>query len=168
MWKVITAISIATTLTGCASTFEAMGRDPVRVEKISASDKDVIATVSLSAEKRNVLVSLNGDKKGFYCAEPPPEVAKAFDIDRTNIFEGEGQLTPEQKAKLKAELKEKTKEAITVLAQRTVLLDVYRTGTYSLCQFYVNGAIDKQQLLEQFSKLSTSVVNALSQPTPAK
>lgn len=167
MWKYFAAVLITSSLTACASTFEAMGRDPVRVEKISASDKDVIATVSLSAEKRNVLISLSGDKKGFYCAEPPPEVAKSFDIDRTNILEGEGQLTSDEKAKLKAELKEKTVEAITVLAQRTVLLDVYRTGTYSLCQFFVNGAINEDQLLSQFDKLSTSVINALSQPAPA-
>lgn len=147
-------------LSGCAGVFDAMTRDPVRVEKISGSKDDVIATVSLSAEKRNVVIALQGNKKGSFCAEPPPEVAKAFDIDRSVTLDAS--LSEEQQAKLKAEQRETTKEAITILGQRTVLLDVYRTGTYSLCQFYVNGAISEADLVKEFTKLTDNVIKALS------
>lgn len=160
--------SFAVALTGCAGMFDAIQRDPVRIEKISIREGDALATVSLNAEKRNVLVSLSEGKVGVYCAEPPPEVAKALDIGRVASVKAEGGLTPEKKAKLEAESSETAKEAITVLAQRTVLLDVYRTGTYSLCQFYANGAISSPELVKQFDALSQAVIRALTQEPKAK
>jgi hypothetical protein len=150
-------------LTGCAGMFDAIQRDPVRIEKISFREGDRLATVSLSAEKRNVLVSLSGERAGTYCAEPPPEVAKAFDINRVATIKAEGEISPEKKAKLEAESRETIKEAITVLAQRTVLLDIYRTGTYTLCQFYANGAISPAELVKQFDSLSQAVIKAIAQ-----
>jgi hypothetical protein len=166
MKRIVPCLIAVSALSGCASLFDAVNRDPVRVEKISRSQSDVLATVSLGADKRNVVVSLGGERTGIYCAEPPPEVAKSFDIARTNVFKGEGDLSPEEKAKIEAELKDTVKEAITVLGQRTVLLDVYRTGTYSLCQFYANGAVTKEQLIQEFSSLTKGVLEALKQPAP--
>jgi hypothetical protein len=154
MLKTVILIAMLTTLVGCAGMFDAIQRDPVRVEKIKARDGDKIATVSLSAEKRNVLVLLDGVRSGVYCAEPPPEIVKAFNIERESSLKAEGTLTPEKKAEIEAKNEEKTKEAITVLSQRTVLLDVYRTGTYSLCQFYANGAISSEELAKQFESLT--------------
>ncbi len=169
-------------LNGCASTFEAMGRDPVRVEKVEVPDSSAVTAVSLSAEKRNVVVGLraikdsNGliktDGKGnalnrtLYCAEPPPEVAKAFDIDRSINIDSSGQMSESEKAKVKADIKGTVKEALTVLGQRTVLLDVYRTATYALCQFYMNEAIDEKELVAQFSSITTQVLTALSKVEP--
>jgi hypothetical protein len=147
--------------------FDAIQRDPVRIEKISARAGDQLATVSLDAVKRNVLVSLAGERAGAYCAEPPPEVAKAFNIVREASLKAEGEITPDRKAKLEAENKETINEAITVLSQRTVLLDVYRTGTYSLCQFYVNGAVSATELVKQFDSLTQAVIKALASPAKA-
>lgn len=160
------SISLVTILTGCTGAFDAMNRDPVRVELIRASeDRLILGTVSLSAEKRNVLVSVDGSGKARYCAEPPPEIAKTFTIDRSALLEGEGEFTPEQEAKLKAEIKDRVEEAITtLLGERTALLEIYRTGTYSLCQYFVNGAISGEQLDEQFRELTAGVMAAL---TPA-
>jgi hypothetical protein len=169
MYRTLILITISLVTCGCTSLFDTWSRDPVRVVKIKASKDDTVAAISLSAEKRNVVVSLRGDNSGRYCAEPPPEVAKTFDIDRSKLFEGEGQLTAEEKAKLKAELKEKVKEAATVLGERTVLLDIYRTGVYSLCQFYINGAIKNgDDVLREFTRLTDAVLAAYEQSVTTK
>ncbi len=173
MRKEILIISVMPLVSGCVSTFEAIGRDPVRVEKVEVGDKNSITAVALSAEKRNVVVGLRteADEKGIvatrvlYCAEPPPEVAKAFDIDRSAILSGSKNLTSEDKEEIKADIKNKVVETITTLGQRTALLDVYRTATYSLCQFYMNGAIDGKELSRQFDLVTKNILAAFAAET---
>lgn len=151
---------------GCASTFDTMNRDPVRVEYIrlpsSDSTERKLSAVALSAEKRNVIVGTQHETgRVLYCAEPPPEVVKTFDVTRLNKLIGSGSLTPEQQIKLESEIESTIDEAVTILAIRTVVIDAYRNFTYALCQFYMDGAMDGTQVTELFSKFTEEVFNTI-------
>lgn len=165
MLRTVCAAGIVAMLSACTSIFDAMNRRPAELLPIYAekdSDREIeMVAVSLSAEKRAVLVGV-GSHSGKFCAEPPPEVAKAFDIDRTDALSLNSQLSAEKKAEIKAEQREAVKEALSVIAQRTVLLDIYRTGTYTLCQFFLNDAMTAKDLTVSFDKLTDGVLRAYS------
>jgi len=154
-------IFFASLVSGCTGMVNTMTRDPVRVEPIRSDENSVLTSVSLNAEKRMVLVSTRrGEGIGRFCAEPPPDVAKAFDTSDRNLLEGSASLTEADKEKLKIDMESNIKEAVTTLGQRTPLLDIYRTGVYSLCQFNLNGAISNAQLPNVFSELTKGVLDA--------
>lgn len=141
-------------LAGCADTFRVMNTDPVRVELITAKNDALIATVSLTAERRTVLVQTSGEHRGRFCAEPPPDVAT--DLLTSLRASLSHNLTAAQLQTLYA-------ETVVKLADRPPALDVYRTGTYVLCQYYLNGAMNEKQLQENFQLLTTAVTQALQE-----
>ena len=140
-------------LGSCTGMFEAISNDPVRTERIlAANEVPVVGTLSLAAERRIVLIGLSDDMEGKFCAEPPPEVAK-------NIQREFGTKIEAKDPSLIAELENIYQSNIVHLAERTVLLDLYRTGTYSLCQYYLNEAISGDQLYNAFNNLTDRVVS---------
>lgn len=50
-----------------------------------------------------------------------------------------------------------------ILAKRTALLDIFRTGTYALCQYRLNNFIKNSDLKELFEKLITDVTAGMKQ-----
>lgn len=127
-------------LSGCASTTGTFFNRPVVEDRVG----DVIHTVSLSADRRTVVVAGKDNPTPKFCAEPPPDTATALktDLDATLTAKG-------------ADLgvKDKFDTSVTVLSSRNAPLDAFRTGMFALCQFYMNGAIEKGEVKGMFTQL---------------
>jgi hypothetical protein len=136
-------------IAGCASSLSSIFNRPV----VENSVGGVISTVSLAADRRNVMVvTAPGKTQGRYCAEPPPDTAKeiATQLKAVAKIEAEAAAKP-QKGELG--LDDLVKEQMHVLATRTPALDAFRIGLYSLCQMYVIEAINEAQVNALLGKL---------------
>ena len=157
-------------LTGCSSLTATMNSDPFRIDYISPEGQTVFGSeqdktlgiISLDATRRVVLVSLTGDTPGRFCAEPPPDVGTALSIKSKLDATAQTPGQPASAPKLTANMNESFDRTITKLANRTVLLDIYRTGLHSLCQFHLNGAFNgnNQQLVSEFSTFNKAILDA--------
>ncbi len=147
------AVAVALSeLAGCASWTQPFFYRPVVEDNI----KDLVSTVSLSADRRTVLVLTAGPNKGLFCAEPPPDsatsVAAQADVGVSVKKEGV--------AAAGLSGRDQFATAVTVMADRTPSLDGFRIGIYALCQYRINGMIkdDKEfadlfrLLIEKFSE----------------
>jgi hypothetical protein len=61
-------------LTGCASWTQPFFYRPVVEDNVNG----LVSTVSLSADRRTVIVLTAGPNKGLFCAEPPPDSATSL------------------------------------------------------------------------------------------
>jgi hypothetical protein len=150
MLKTMAAVASVLGISGCASTIGALTHRPVVEDNI----KDTVSTVSLSADRRTVVVITDGPGRSRFCAEPPPDTATGLKAD----------LEAELNAKLNNEragfqaegggkLKDGLTTTVTVIAERTAPLDAFRTGVYALCQYHLNGAIAKEDVTPLFNRL---------------
>jgi hypothetical protein len=105
---------------------------------------EVVRTVSLSADRRTVIVAAPAYPQPRFCAEPPPDTATSIkaSIDASLTVPGKS-----------ATLKDDFGTAVTVLASRNAPLDAFRTGVFALCQFYLNGAIKPENVEPLFRVL---------------
>jgi hypothetical protein len=74
MLKILLAAASAVALSGCASTAAVFFHRPVVEDSVGQT----LHTVSLSADRRSVIVMTTGPNKGKFCAEPPPDSAVAL------------------------------------------------------------------------------------------
>lgn len=58
----------------------------------------------------------------------------------------------------KVDLASEYAQSVAKIAARTPLVEIYRTAVYSICQLYVNGAIDESQAYALFASISQNVV----------
>ena len=141
MFLRITSVVLGTlALTGCASQIGAFFNRPVVQDEVPGA----VSTFAQSADRRTVIVALDGDRKGKFCAEPPPDSATGLKTDLQANLEMQGK---------KLGIGDKLETSVTVMAERTANLDAFRTGVYALCQFNLNGAIDDAGLAQLFGKL---------------
>ena len=134
------AIVVTLALSGCASTTGTFFNRPVVEDRVG----ETLHTVSLSADRRTVIVARPGFDTPKFCAEPPPDTATAFKTDLDATLKAKGN---------ELSVKDKLESTVTVLASRNAPLDAFRTGMFALCQFYMNGAIDRAQVPIMFTEL---------------
>lgn len=144
-------------LTGCASTVGTFFNRPV----VEDSMKDKVSTVSLSADRRTVVVVTEGANSGKFCAEPPPDTANSISASVEAALKAKLKEEGKAEADAEATIKDNYVTTVVKLSERTALLDVYRTGSYSLCQFHLNGALDGKQLQAEFHALTTAVIEKM-------
>lgn len=143
-------VVLATMLSGCASQLSAFYNRSVVKDNIAGS----VATVSLSADRRTVLVGLNGDNQGRFCAEPPPDSATGLKTDLAASLKASAKSEKlKTEASAESALSDKAETTVVVLAERTPALDAFRTGVYALCQFHLNGAVSDAQVEVLFNRL---------------
>jgi hypothetical protein len=142
MFRVFFMLAVLCGLAGCAATAGTFFNRPVVEDDIG----EVVRTVSLSADRRTVIVAAPAYPQPRFCAEPPPDTAT---------------------------LKDDFGTAVTVLASRNAPLDAFRTGVFALCQFYLNGAIKPENveplfrvLLKTFETTQNFVNAAVSTTKP--
>jgi hypothetical protein len=140
MFRVLLMLAVFSALAGCASTVGTFFNRPVVEDDIG----QVVRTVSLSADRRTVIVAVPGYPQPRFCAEPPPDTATGVkaSIDTSLTLPGKS-----------ATLKDDFSTAVTVLASRNAPLDAFRTGMFALCQFYLNGAIKPENVEPLFRVL---------------
>jgi hypothetical protein len=142
---VAAAAAVAALTAGCASSLGTFYNRPVVEDKVG----ETLSTVSLSADRRTIVVSQlpPGSPKPLYCAEPPPDTATGL---KTSL-----DTSLKLPAKGDASLKDTFEGHVTVLAARNAPLDAFRTGVFSLCQYYMNGAIKAEDVRPMFERLVT-------------
>ena len=151
-------------LTGCASWTQPFFYRPVVEDNV----RELVSTVSLSADRRTVIVLTAGPNKGLFCAEPPPDSATSL--------AAQADLGVSAKKEGVAEVglsgRDQFVTAVTVMADRTPSLDGFRIGIYALCQYRINGMIkdDKEftdlfrLLIEKFSENIKAEANRSPRP----
>jgi hypothetical protein len=160
MLRFVVLLIVGTLVSGCASTVGTFFNRPV----VEDSIKDAVSTVSLSADRRTVVVVTEGTNRTKFCAEPPPDTATGLKTELDASLEAKA-----AKANIEGKLgiKDKLETTVVVIAERTAPLDAFRAGVYALCQYHLNGAIPSEQVKPLFEKLIDAFVS--SQPkNPAK
>ena len=90
----------------------------------------------------------------MFCAEPPPDTATALKIQVLASLDAKAKAeTAKIDVAAKGEIQDKLEKAVVVLAERTATLDMFRTGVYALCQYYLNGAMTGEQVGKAFGEL---------------
>lgn len=157
-------IVLATMLSGCASQLSAFYNRSVVKDNIAGS----VATVSLSADRRTVLVGLNGDNQGRFCAEPPPDSATGLKTDLAASLKASAKSEKlKTEASAESALSDKAETTVVVLAERTPALDAFRTGVYALCQFHLNGAVSDAQVEVLFNRLIQAYETTAARKDPS-
>jgi hypothetical protein len=160
MFRAFFMLAVLCGLAGCAATAGTFFNRPVVEDDIG----EVVRTVSLSADRRTVIVAAPAYPQPRFCAEPPPDTATSIkaSIDASVTVPGKS-----------ATLKDDFGTAVTVLASRNAPLDAFRTGVFALCQFYPNGAIKPENveplfrvLLKTFETTQNFVNAAVSTTKP--
>lgn len=159
MFRIPFMLAVLSALAGCAATTGTFFNRPVVEDEIGP-----VRTVSLSADRRTVIVAATADPHPHFCAEPPPDTATGIkaSVDTSITLPGKS-----------ATLKDDFGTAVTVLASRNAPLDAFRTGMFALCQFYLNGAIKPENveplfrvLLKTFETTQNFVNAAVSTTKP--
>lgn len=140
MLRFASLLGITILLSGCASTTGTFFNRPVVEDRVG----EVMHTVSLSADRRTVIVARPGVHTPKFCAEPPPDTATALKTDLDAAVKAKGN---------ELGIKDKFDTSVTVLSARNAPLDAFRTGMFSLCQFYLNGAIKDTEIPVLFKEL---------------
>lgn len=164
MFRIPFMLVVVSALAGCAATAGTFFNRPVVEDDVG----QVVRTVSLSADRRTVIVAAPEHPQPRFCAEPPPDTAMGIkaSIDTALTVPGKS-----------VTLKDDFGTAVTVLASRNAPLDAFRTGMFALCQFYLNGAIKADNveplfrgLLKTFETTQNFVNAAVSatKPLPGK
>ncbi len=140
MLRLLSLASLVLLTTGCASQLGAFFNRPVVEDNV----KDVLSTVSLSADRRTIVVATHGNQRPMFCAEPPPDTATGLKTDWEGSAKAKGN---------EVSVKDKLETSVTVLSARNAPLDAFRTGLFSLCQFYMNGGLAQADVRPLFEKL---------------
>ena len=149
-------IGIALTLSGCASQLTAFYNRSVVKDNVG----DSVATVSLASDRRTVLVGMNGQNRGRFCAEPPPDSATGLKTELDTALKATAKSEKvKAEGTVDAKLNDKVDTTVVVLAARTPALDAFRTGVYALCQFHLNGAVSDDQVNTLFIRLIEAYEN---------
>ena len=150
VFKLLCAIATMGLLSGCASQLSAFYNRSVVKDNVG----DSVATVSLSADRRTVLVGMNGENRGRFCAEPPPDSATGLKSELDASLKANAKLErANADVGVDGTIKDKSETSVVVLAERTPALDAFRTGVYALCQFHLNGAVSDDQVNTLFIRL---------------
>jgi len=140
-------------LTGCASTIGSFFNRPVVEDSVDKA----VSTISLSADRRTVIVVTEpGSNRAKFCAEPPPDAAVGL---KTQL---EAALKAKAESGVEAEgsIADTLETDVTVIAERTASLDVFRTGVYVLCQLHLNGAVKGEEVAPLFNALLKAYADA--------
>jgi hypothetical protein len=164
---VLSGMLAAFTLSGCAGMLQSMNQDPFRnvvVRYSTGERKDVATALSLDSSRRIILVGMDPDARnaGKFCAEPPPDTANALEnafkaglTAKANVKNqaGEGSVNAEDIGRV---------TPVTIVSSRSAAVDMYRTGVFALCQYYLNGAISGPELIKAFASLTDNVAQKLA------
>lgn len=158
-------ITVCTVLNGCSGTTAFLNREIQENEiEVGAQDsKGAVIKASvmgMSENRRGILIRQN--KQGIdpaalaqgqavkpeilFCAEPPPDVAVS---SKAGFAAG---LAVANKGQ--ADVTDNYARQAMQLANRTSLLDIYRTAVFSLCQLHMNGAISDVDTAKMFSDIT--------------
>lgn len=148
----------STLVTGCSSLTPPKEK-PVLENKVG----DRIGTVATTAERRVILIDLDKD---HFCAEPSPDVAEAINSTIKAAAEASAKSTSGHDAKVSAEIGKSLATSINNVFTRTQGVQLFRDGSYALCQARMNGDIKDQAFIDRFDKLQKDAVDLIKLELP--
>jgi hypothetical protein len=160
MTRAIIAGVILVLLQGC-SIFTQPKANPVIEDRVNnwlgAKKVGVLAT---TPERRVVIVKM---PENMFCAEPPADAADNVSAALTAIAEGsaKGQVTDVQLGYAQT-----LATSVKQLFQRSQGVQLYRDGTFMLCNAYLNGAINPEEFLKRHEKLLETVAPLIMEEIP--
>jgi hypothetical protein len=159
MTRLIMAGVVLLLIQGC-SIFTQPKANPVIEDRISDWGKEKIGVLATTPERRIVIVKMPGSA---FCAEPPADAAENVSAALTAVAEAsaQGRVTDAQLS-----IAQTLATSVKQLFQRSQGVQLYRDGTFMLCNAYLNGAITKEQFLQRHERLLEIVAPLIAQEIP--
>lgn len=134
--KALLAASAGVALCGCGL-FSSPRENPAIEERITDWGMKKVGILATTAERRAVIVKV---PERLLCAEPPPDVGEAVAAAFSAYLQAEGSKLP---VEAKGGVARSSGSSIAQLTYRTQGLQLYRDGSFFLCNMYMNGVIDE-------------------------
>lgn len=157
MRTLIAVLSIAS-LSGCASYFTA--RPPVIEDKVGISGREMVGTLATSADYRVVYVRL--DPQAKLCAEAPADAGAQFGQTFATALSAPTGSTPP----LSVEAKTGLAVAMKQLFKRSQGIQLYRDGTFALCNLYLNGGVTAAEYFVELKELRKTAAHLIEKEIP--
>ncbi len=112
--------------------------------KISTTDSE-IGMVATGANTRMIMANLGN---GRVCAEPPPETQVTINSTFRVLLESSKNITGDDPKSNEARIEayKAYNQAVTQLYKRSHSNQIYRDASYYLCQAYMNGALEPEDM----------------------
>lgn len=159
MRTLIAVLSIAS-LSGCASYFTA--RPPVIEDKVGLHGKETVGTLATAPDYRVVYVRL--DPQAKLCAEAPADAGAQFGQTFATALSAPTGSTPPLSIEAKAGLAVAMKQ----LFKRSQGIQLYRDGSFALCNLYLNGGggVTELQYFTELQELRKTAAHLIEKEIP--
>lgn len=145
-------------LSGCASYFSA--RPPVIEDKVGLSGKETVGTLATAADYRVVYVRLDAEAK--LCAEASADAGSQFgQTFATALSAAKGDAKP-----ISASAQLSLAVAMKQLFKRSQGIQLFRDGSFALCNLYLNGGVGNGQYLEELKQLRITAAALIEKEIP--
>lgn len=114
-----------------------------------------VGLLTVTPERRAILIKENKDLD-VYCAEPSPDVAEGITSTLRAVAEAAVKDGKGKSIEASAEIAKNFSSAISTLFVRSQGIQLFRDGSYALCQAYQNRAITSDQFKAMFETLLTT------------
>lgn len=133
---------------GC-STFTQPKANPVIEDRVTDAGwgKLKIGVLATTPERRVVIVKMPDNK---FCAEPPADAADNLSAALTAVAQAP---SPGKAGEAQLGLAQTLATTVKQLFRRSQGVQLYRDGTFALCNAYLNGAIGEKEFLERHTRL---------------
>lgn len=145
-------------LSGCSSYFTP--RPPVIEDKVGQWLKETVGTLATAPDYRVVYVRL--DENAKLCAEAPADAGSQFG----STFAAALATPPGGPPPLSVEAKAGLAVALKQLFKRSQGIQLYRDGTFALCNLYLNGAVSDAQYFQELQELRKTAAGLIEKEIP--
>lgn len=157
MRALLAILSIAS-LSGCATYFTA--RPPIIEDKVGLSGREKVGTLATAPDYRVVYVKL--DDKAKICAEAPADAGaqfgSTFAAAMTTAAGNQKPISVEAKAGLAVAMKQ--------LFKRSQGIQLYRDGSFALCNLYLNGGVNETEYFAELQELRKTAALLIEKEIP--
>lgn len=144
-------------LSGCGSYFTP--RPPVIEDKVGRWLHETVGTLATAPDYRVVYVRL--DENAKLCAEAPADAGAQFGSTFAAALSA-----PIEGVPLTAEAKAGLAVAMKQLFKRSQGIQLYRDGSFALCNLFLNGAVTDAQYLTELQELRKTAAGLIEKEIP--
>ena len=133
---------------------------PVIEDRITEWGKQKVGVLATTPERRVVIVKMPDNR---FCAEPPADAAENVSAALTAMAEAstKGALTNAQVG-----IANTLATSVKQLFQRSQGVQLYRDGSFMLCNAYLNGALTPEQFAQKHQELLQAVAPLITAEIP--
>jgi hypothetical protein len=157
--KIFLTLGVAVFFLGGCSVFTPPKEKPVIEDTVGSR----IGTLATTAERRVVLVDLNKD---HFCAEAAPDVAESVNSSIRAAVEYSSKGTSASERTAQAEIARQLSTSISMLFSRTQGVQLFRDGSYALCQARMNGDVKDKDFQAHLDRLLAHSVELIKLELP--